>query len=304
MKKLFFIVPVIMIVGLTVCLKPARDNVYDPNNPNKAKICGIVYGLNDLPVRNAEVFLMQDTEVTDTTTTGDDGYYEIGGIDPGIYKQVARAPYYVSWECEPESLPAYADDTIDIWFCAQYYDFENEATGTVQPFGFDTICGTWAVINDGSGPEHHSTPNVYHGEKTAAGPTLALLKNSGSDFHLETRFKVLNVSQPEWVIGALFRYNDNQNFYFVGITNLGIAIQRRIGVADTTLQFQPHVFQVDQWYDLSVQMCGIDITVWSDEVNLNFSDSSLVTGKVGLWVSNINASHQTSVNFDDVIIGR
>jgi len=303
MKKLFFIVPVIMIVGLTVCLKPARDNVYDPNNPNKAKICGIVYGLNDLPVRNAEVFLMQDTEVTDTTTTGDDGYYEIGGIDPGIYKLVARAPYYVSWECEPESLPAYADDTIDIWFCAQYYDFENEATGTVQPFGFDTICGTWAVINDGSGPEHHSTPNVYHGEKTAAGPTLALLKNSGSDFHLETKFRVLNSSGSGWLTGAVFGYHgDALNFYFVGVTHLGITLNKRINGVDSTLRFITNPFMLETWYDLTVQMCGQNITVYADGEEMNYTDSLPYSGKAGLWVE--NPGGQALVNFDDVIIDR
>jgi hypothetical protein len=304
MKKLFFIIPVIMIVSLTVCLKPARDNDYDPNNPNKAVLRGYVYGLNDQPLPNVEVSLMQDTEVTDTAISGADGYYLIEGIDPGIYKLVAQAPHYVPFECEPESFPAYTDDTIDIWFCSQYYDFENEPLGTVQPFGFDTICGIWAVINDGSGPEHHSTPNVYHGENTAAGFAVSLLKNSAPSFHLETRFKVLNVSLPGWVTGVLFRYSDNLNFYFVGITNAGIALQKRINGVDTTLLFQTHVFQADQWYDLSVQMCGTDITVWSDDVNLNFSDSSLVIGKAGLWASNVNPAHLIGVNFDDVIIGR
>jgi hypothetical protein len=51
-------------------------------------------------------------------------------------------------------------------------------------------------------------------------------------------------------------------------------------------------------------MCGTDISIWSNGVNLNFSDSTLVTGKAGLWVSNINVAHLTAVNFDDVVMGR
>jgi hypothetical protein len=304
MKKLFFIIPVILIVGLTVCLKPIRDNEYDPNNPHKVTLRGYVYGLNEQPMPNVEVSLIQDTEVTDTAISGTDGAYAIIDFDPGIYKLVAQAPHYVPFECEPESFPAYADDTIDIWFCSQRYGFEEETPGTVQPFGFDTVCGIWRVVYDSSGSEYHSAPNVYHGENTAAGFAVSLLKNSAPSFHLETMFKVSSASLPGWVTGALFRYDNNLNFYFVGITTAGIALQKRINGVDTTLLFQPHVFQVDQWYDLTVQMCGTDISIWSNGVNLNFSDSTLVTGKAGLWVSNINVAHLTAVNFDDVVMGR
>jgi len=307
MKKYIFIIPVIMIVGLTVCLKPARDNEYDPNNPNKAKMSGYVYGLNEQPLPNATVYLMQDTEVTDTTTSGADGYYLIEGIDPGIYKLVAEALHYVSFECEPESLPANADDTIDIWFGSQYYDFETEPPNTVQPFGFDTICGTWRVVNDSTQPGEHSAPMVYHGMKTAApGFAVAILKNSAPDFFLETRFKVINISQPGWATGALFRYQNDSNFYFVSVMKDTLVLQMRVSGIDTPIDL-PHAynFQIDTWYDLTVEMRGSRIQVYINcALIFDIQNVVLTGGKAGLWVSNINATHQASVNFDDVVMGR
>ena len=304
MKKIFYIAPMLLLIGMIVCLKPAHDNVWDPDNPNKATIKGTVFGMNDLPVSNAEIQLLQDTLVIYDTTSGADGYYEISNIDPGFYKLVAYAPHYVRFEdCELESLPAETIAVHDIWFNTQYYCFEEETPGTTQPFGFDTVSGTWAVIQDGSQPENHSTPNVYHGEKNAVRPALAILKNSGPDFHLDAKFKLLSSSATGWMIGAVFGYHsDTMNFYFVSVTHSGIGLHKWINGIDSLIQALPHTTLPETWYDLTVQMCGQDIYVNVDGAEMNCTDPNPYTGKAGFWV--VNPSGPAMVNFDDVYIGR
>ncbi len=303
MKRIFYIVPILLLVGLSAC-KPAHDNAWDPDNPNKAMIRGTVYGMNDLPVPNAEIQLLQDTLVIYDTTSGADGYYEIGEIDPSLYRLVAYAPHYVPFEdCELESLPADTVAEHDIWFNTQHYCFEEEAVGEVQPFGFDTVSGTWAVIQDGSGSEYHTTPNVYHGENTAATPALAILKNSGPDFHLETKFKVSGSSATGWMTGAVFGFHgDTMNFYFVGITHTAFGIHKRRNHVDSLIQALPHTILPETWYDLTVQMCGQDIYVNLDGTEMNWTDPNPYTGKTGFWV--VDPGGPGLVNFDDVLIGR
>lgn len=303
MKKSIFILLVIIIIGLVAC-KPAHDNEWDPDNPNKAILSGFVYGLNDQPIPNAEIMLLQDTFVCDTAWSDVNGAYEITEIDPGLYRLVAYAPHYLPYEhCELESLPADTVAEHDVWFTTQYYCFEEEVLGTIQPYGFDTVSGIWAVINDDTDPDFHTTPNVYHGERTAAGYALALLKNSGPDFHLETKFKVLNSSGSGWMTGAVFGYHgDSTSYYFVGITHLGIGFNKRTPSGIDTLQVIPHTFLLDTWYDLVIQMCGSSINIYADGAEIAYTDSLPISGKAGLWIENFGGP--AMVNFDDVIIGR
>lgn len=306
MKRMFLVVPILLLVGLTACLKPGRDNIWDPENPDKARISGYAYGITDEPVPYAEVQLMQDTAVVYSTTSGTDGYYEIGEIDPGLYELVAHASHYTSYcRCEPESLPAGTDDTVDIWFHAQHYCFEEEDSGTVQPFGFESPAGTWHVGLDPSGPEHHSAPHVYHGERDASGPALAMLTYSGPDFWLNTKFRVLMSSDTGWTIGVLFRYQDPGNFYFVGITRNGIAVNRMAGGVPYSIGLPvDHWFQVGDWYDLTVEMCGANITVYADGLEIHRTDNHYTSGKAGLLVDYPPPGGPAAVNFDDVYIGR
>jgi len=159
------------------------------------------------------------------------------------------------------------------------------------------------VIQDGSQPENHSTPNVYHGEKNAVRPALAILKNSGPDFHLDAKFKLLSSSATGWMIGAVFGYHsDTMNFYFVSVTHSGIGLHKWINGIDSLIQALPHTTLPETWYDLTVQMCGQDIYVNVDGAEMNCTDPNPYTGKAGFWV--VNPSGPAMVNFDDVYIGR
>lgn len=302
-KRGLFIITLFAILGLIVCVKPAHDNVWDPENPDKATLCGWVYGMNELPVPRAEVFLLADTVVVDSTISGDDGFYQIADIDPGIYKVRAQAPHYVPFECEPESLPAGSVDTFDIWFNAQHYCFEEEALGTVQPFGFDTLWGSWQVKSDTSAPENHTVPNIYCGTKNAGESALTILRLSGPDFYLETELRILPLSDTAWFTGVVFRFQDPLNFYVAGINPHGLVLNRRINGVDTQMKFQSHNFMMDKWYNLIVQMCGQDIHVAAGGIEFNLSDNHLATGKAGLFIGDPPSSGTVKVNFDDVTIG-
>jgi hypothetical protein len=294
----------VILIGLVAC-KPKHDNEWDPANPDKATLSGFVYGLNDQPIYNAEIMLLQDTFVCDTAWSGTDGAYEITEIDPGLYRLVAYAPHYLPFEhCELESLPA---DTIaehDIWFSMQHYCFEEEPLGTAQPFGFDTVSGFWRVGEDPSGPENHSTPNVYHAERAAAGPALSLLKLSAPDFYLETKIRVLPGSDTFWLAGVVFRYQDPLNFYLVGIAHQGFGAYRRIAGVDYPLGAQPGPVLPGAWHSLTVEMHGPNIRVDFNGTVINCSDTHLTTGKAGLFVDALPPGDSVLVNFDDVYIGR
>jgi hypothetical protein len=305
MKKLILVVPII-ILSLAVCIKPPRDNEYDPNNPNKAALSGTVYDINGNRLPKAVVSLMQDTEVFYADTSAAEGAYAIADIDPGIYKLIARAPYCKPYECDAESLPADTVAAVDICFCEQYYDFESESLGTIQPYGFETVFGNWLILSDSAEPGDHSLPMVYHGNKPVSGGiSVSLLTNSAADFFFETKLKVLDYGNLTWATGALFRYSDTLNFYFVAITNTGIALERRLNGVDSTFMATPHSFLTGQWYDLIVEMRGSHIQVllnW-DKI-FETDDGSIPNGPVGLWISNTYAAHATSVHFDDVVISR
>ena len=47
MKRIFYIVPILLLVGLSAC-KPAHDNVWDPDNPSKAMIRGTVEAVREI----------------------------------------------------------------------------------------------------------------------------------------------------------------------------------------------------------------------------------------------------------------
>jgi hypothetical protein len=304
MKKLILVVPII-ILSLAVCIKPPRDNEYDPNNPNKATLSGTVYDINGNRLPKAVVSLMQDTEVFYTDTSAAEGAYGIADIDPGIYRLIARAPYCKPYECDAESLPADTVAAVDICFCEQYYDFESESLGTIQPYGFETVCGNWLVLSDSAEPGDHSAPMVYHGNKpVSSGISVSLLTNSAPDFFFETKLKVLDYGNLTWATGALFRYSDTLNFYSVAITYTGIALEKRVSGGDIMLLADTISLQTGQWYDLIVEMRGTHIQVLLNwDLIFDTNDSSLPNGLVGLWVSNM-PPHATSVHFDDVVIGR
>ena len=65
MKK-WLVFPVLCILFI-VCIKPERDNEYDPNNLNKAYLEGNVYGFDGMPLQDARISLL-NADSSDTLT--------------------------------------------------------------------------------------------------------------------------------------------------------------------------------------------------------------------------------------------
>jgi len=92
MKK-WLVFPVLCILFI-VCIKPERDNEYDPNNLNKAYLEGNVYGFDGMPLQDARISLLNaDSSDTLIEDTDNDGWYEFIDVDPGIYAIIAEYGY-------------------------------------------------------------------------------------------------------------------------------------------------------------------------------------------------------------------
>jgi hypothetical protein len=292
----------IIILGITIliisCLKPPRDNPYDPDNPNKANLTGIVRSA-DGRIAGAEVKLYTiDDELYDTTSTDDQGMFEFTKINPGIYKVKAFAPYYLPAECEPESLPAGSSDTIELYFYGIKFTFDDDTVGTIEPFDFRRIFGNWKVMPDTTAP---SEPNVYncYGQKG-----LVLYNKEVSDFSIGVNFKFNSPIDTLSNTGIILRLKDSLNHYVVLASRRILSfVKIKNGTPTTLATAQIDIFH-NQWYELWVEAYGEHYKVYFDgELKIDKSDGEFSKGMIGLWV-NREQPPQISVNFDDVVIFR
>ncbi len=295
MKKLFFL-PIICFL-LLVCLKPERDNEYDPNNPNKAHLAGKVYNSfdNNLPVVNAEITLTsEEGGSSENTLTDEHGWYEFARIDPGIYKINANAGYLMK-ELFPESLPAGAEnDSFDLYFHEAFWDFENEPLNTDEPLGFTAVAGAWSVIDD---PDQG---HVYNGNTLGTGLAIAITDVVVNDFYYESMIKVDTSAGNTFVAGILFRYHDDQNYYVVTLFVDHIKLIESSSGAWTTIDTALRGFSHNRWYTLSVDCSGDHIKVFIDNETTPVFDvhnGTFADGRVGLF-----AEDNPSVSFDDIYI--
>jgi hypothetical protein len=295
MKK-WFVLPILCLL-LVVCIKPERDNEYDPNNPNKAYLEGNVYGFDETPVEDAWIILF-NADSTDTIEeySNAHGWYGFEDVDPGIYTLVAQSGYYGCFEWYPESLPAGAEDTIDIWFNTAMWDFENEQLGTQEPKGFHIIdtLGTWKVIDD---PEQE---HVYQGVTPGTGLALAATDIGANDFFYESMFKVDPISGAGFFVGLTFRFQDDQNYYLVVCSSTGMSFIEVQGGGWAPLDTVARAFALDRWYSLAVECCGDRIQVFVDNGSapvFDITNNTFHGGHVGLF-----AEHNTTVSFDNIYL--
>lgn len=285
------------------CLKPPRDNEFDPNNPDKAYLSGRTY-CPEGPLSTIVNLIKSDTIIYLTDTSGGSGFYEFKKIDPGIYKILARAPYYKPVEIYPESLPAGTEnDTFDIYLCEMYFNFDDEAVGTQEPFGFIRKTGNWQVVEDNQEPGKHTVPNVYNCDDSLG---VALFNKPVANFYLSAIFKISVMTMPYWKTGFLLRYQNENNYYVISIDSANMALLK---IINGTPQMPPigvvaYSFSKDTWYYLEA-----DVYDNHFRIKLNYEemivadDNTFSEGSVGFWVFN-NPGHHTSVDFDDFDICR
>uniref|UniRef100_A0A7V0Z541 Carboxypeptidase regulatory-like domain-containing protein n=1 Tax=candidate division WOR-3 bacterium TaxID=2052148 RepID=A0A7V0Z541_UNCW3 len=294
MKRILFL---LIILFCMVCLKPPRDNPYDPDNPDKAYLTGIVTS-PDGRIANAEVKLITDDTIYAITSTNSEGWYEFKDVDPGVYKLIAFADYFIPAEYSPESLPAGSSDTIELYFCGMKFTFDDDTVGTIEPFDFRRVYGAWKVMPDTTAP---SLPNVYncYGERC-----LALYNKEVSDFSIGVNLKFNNPVDTLSNAGIILRLKDSLNHYVVLASRKILSFVKIKNGNPIILATAPIDILHNQWYELWVEASGEHFKVYFDgELKIDKSDDEFSKGMTGLWV-NRELPPQISVNFDDVVIFR
>lgn len=292
---------------VTGCLEPPRDNPYDPNNPDKGYLSGTAYDHVGDFLEGATVRLTLEDEDKYSTQTDFQGNYEFPEVDPGLYTVIAGAPYYDTLYFENVEIKSYTDnDSFDLYFNALYFNFENEQVGTVEPYGFRHIIGTWQIQEDYGEPTRHSTPMVYSATNSASSTTysLVVLKDTLDDFSIGVNIKILGSSGWSWRTGLILRYQDANNYYLIQFTTSALSLVKvrdgsplPIAVIDTL------TFSADTWYYVAAHLMGNQIIVYLNNEELlviNDSTSPLLAGVSGLWLKSDDPTTDASANFDDV----
>ncbi len=285
------------------CLEPEHDNIYDPDNPEKAHIAGTVRGYDWSILPDARVGLVADTSLIDETTSDGEGFYEFFDVDPGVYRIVAVYGYYRPMETDEFGVTAGADvDTADVYFQEIYFHFEDEPTGTTEPLGWEVLSDAWEVLEDTDEPFTHSTPNVYNG--TAGNPgqaAIAVFENEMANFSIGTEVKVLDTSGSGWEAGLVLRFSDVDNFYQLALGE-GYIVFRSIenGVVNE-LHIEAVPVNEGSYYYIGAECYDERIKLWfEDGIIHELDDYTFTSGSAGLWV--YDPDEPVSVNFDDIII--
>lgn len=292
MKK-WLVLPILCVL-LMVCIKPERDNEYDPNNPCKACLEGNVYGFEDFPVEDARIILINEDADSVEEYTNNEGWYGFECVDPNIYTIIAQGDYYGPFECYPESLAAGAEDTFDIYFQTAFWDFENVPLNTQEPGGFQAVVGTWEVVDD------PAQGHVYKGITPGTGLAIATTVFGTRDFYYESMIKIDPVSGTSFYTGLVFRYHDDQNYYLIFCSHSDMALIECHSGTWTTLDTLSRSFALDTWFLLAVDCSGNRIQVYVDNEAtpvFDVTNNTFPGGRFGLFAEN-----NTTLYFDDVYI--
>lgn len=307
MKKISVSV-LLVLLAATACLEPPRDNPCDPNNPDKGYLAGTAYDHNLLPLEGAVVTLKIGDEEKYSTQTDSQGDYEFTAVDPGLYTLVAEAQYYSPLTNDYVEIKSYThSDTSDLYFQEQYFDFETEALGTQEPFGFRSVLGTWQVADDYGEPSEHSVPKVYNAQNSGVNLsfTLAVLRDTLDDFRFGTSVKVLGASGGLWRAGLILRYQDANNFYLVQFATGALSLVKIQNGSPVQLHVDTLMFATDMWYFIAAHLYSNHIKVYlnSNELfDIQDTSSPFLAGVAGMFVKSDDPTGQASANFDDVYV--
>jgi hypothetical protein len=299
----------LVLLATLACLEPPRDNPYDPNNPDKGYLAGTAYDHNGDFLEGAMVKLRIGDVDEYTTQTDFQGNYEFAEVDPGLYTLVAEAQYYSTLYFEEVEIKSYThEDSFNLYFQELYFNFESEQVGTVEPFGFRRLTGTWQIQEDHGEPAQHTVPMVYAATNitTSSDYSLAVVRDTLDDFLVGANIKVLGSSGWAWRTGLVLRYQDANNYYLVQFTTSSISLVKirdgsplPLAIADTLN------FAADTWYYIAAQLYGNNIKIYldfSELFNVDDTSSPLLGGVSGLWLKSDDPSLEARANFDDVYV--
>ncbi len=299
--KIFFAFVSILFISTLSCLNPGRDNPYDPENPDKAKIFGFISNYDNTGARNANVALIQDSQIMYEVRTDDNGFFELKNIDPGLYGVEVKTPNY-NPVIGITDLPAGSVDTFDIKLYEMFIDFEDEPVGVSEPLGFKVLSGDWGTSDD---PPQGRVYTGHH-DQTPEEEAVSILEALFHDFYTDVMFKVLNTSES-WEVGMVLRYQNTDNFYYVRVGMDYIKLTKREDGSDSDLADDHSVtFNKGIWYQISADLDGSHIKIYVDNNPspiLVADDNTFTHGPMGLFVRTGEVPPASaSARFDDIYV--
>jgi hypothetical protein len=303
-RRILIPISCVLTLQLISCLDAPRDNIYDPENPNRVSISLNVNEIGLYDLQGASVSVVREDTVAYSDTTDEHGTVVFEEVNPGIYYFLAEATYYSTVQRGPDSL--WAGDEVDYKLELRTLDFEDDIPGTPSPHRFAAGTGTWAIKEDGGQSESHSVPNVYQGIDSSSEETaLSLCDTEAQYFLLEMAFKVDAPSAENWLAGVVFRYQDDDNCYRLLLSHDTINCYCRISGQQTLLHTAARETNVDVWHTIRVERREgenyVRIRV-DDYVLFSLYDDLLFEGQFGFIVSGGVEFSPVIVNFDDVTI--
>jgi hypothetical protein len=151
--------------------------------------------------------------------------------------------------------------------------------------------GSWSVVQD-------SGTYVYSQSSTSEGRTSSG-SQSWSDYNVNTDVKIdnFNGTNRTYVAG---RYKDGNNYYAASLYNKDegqLELRKKVGGSSSTLITKAFPLSTGVWYNVKLEMVGTTIKMYvNDQLQLTATDSSLVSGAVGL------VSVKTISKFDNVTV--
>lgn len=299
MKK-FIILGLGIVLILISCLKPARDNPFDPDNPQKANLTGYILSA-DGKVGEARIILKyygyNDNKVYAETTADNEGKYEFLEVDPGIYRILAFAPHYLTGGYFPESLPAGMSDTVNLYLPGMIFDFDDVPIGTKEPYNFKVTFGNWMVKSENNAP---SPPNVYNCNDTLG---LSLYNKIMDNCCISIELMIKNLP-PSGKAGIVLRFTDHLNYYLVAISKDTLSFGKFVDGIYDPLGSAPNSINANEWYNLFVESSGEYFKIYfNGEMKIDETDEEFSEGKFGALIYGED-NIPSDVCFDDVKILR
>ncbi len=281
------------------CIDAPRNNRYDPKNPDKAELGGIIYEPDSLPVSGALLYLLDGNgNIVKLDTSDDLGGFLLPQIDPGVYTIVGGTKYFKDVIIEQESLWAGTRyPNYNIFFTT--FHFEDDEINTI-PYGFNKISGEWRVLIDTDGNK------IYQGTDTDDNILgITFFRNKTKAFKFDIRFKISSVSGPQWETGILMWYQDNANYYSIIIKKTIIQYKFVRNGVETVLYTKNYETSEGVWHQLKSIFTGDGLVVYLDDVFLfpiSLINIAFANGYWGMYVFNHDSGMITSVDFDDIYL--
>ncbi len=279
------------------CLNAPRNNKYDPDNPDKSEINGIIYEPDSLKVSGVLIYLINCSDSSVQTDTSDNsGYFSFMHINPGIYKIFTRTKYFKSGVIENESLWAGTKlPNYSIFF--KTFHFEDDGIGSV-PYGFNSVSGDWYVVAD------TDTNHIYNGSDDYDNiPSISLFRNRTQGFKFELKIRISSSSGENWEMGILLWYQNNSNYYCLRITKSFTQLCLIKDGVETKLYTKSLSTIEDIWHYVTTVKTEGGLLIYLDG-NFLFPISLISTefedGYWGLYVFSRAPGITASVDFDDI----